>query len=93
MGHHHSKANKSKNTWQIQEAKAKFSQLVHDSTEKGHQIITKNGDPIAVILSIKDYDKIIHPKNSLLNFFKNAPYPEFDLDIQRSKDLPREVEL
>lgn len=46
MRKQHSKANK--NSWQLQEAKAKFSQLVADANKKGHQTITKQGEPIAV---------------------------------------------
>ena len=40
------------NIWQLQEAKAKFSQVVDDAGNMGHQIITKNGVPVAVLISI-----------------------------------------
>lgn len=83
----------SKNIWQIQEAKAKFSQLVEDANLKGYQIITKQGEPVAIMLSIKEFDKITQPKTSFLNFFKKAPCQEIELDIKRLKDLPREVDL
>lgn len=82
-----------KNIWQIQEAKAQFSQLVEDAGKKGIQTITKKGEPIAVLISKKDYDKMIQPKESLLAFFKRAPLQNVDLDIKRSKDLPRDVDL
>ena len=82
-----------KNVWQIQEAKAKFSQLVEDANVKGYQTITKQGEPIAVILSKKEFDKMTQSKTSLINFFKTAPCQEIELNIQRSKDLPREVDL
>ena len=80
-----------KNVWQIQEAKAKFSQLVEDANIKGYQTITKQGEAVAVILSKKEFDKMTQPKMSLLNFFKIAPCQEIELKIQRSKDLPREL--
>lgn len=38
-------------------------------------------------------EKSIQPKISLLEFFKASPYPEMELDTQRSKDLPREIDL
>ncbi len=88
-----SQKHKANNSWQIQEAKAKFSQLVEDATEKGNQIITKNGVAVAVILSIKEFEIITQPKNTLLEFFLNAPCPDVELDTLRSKDLPREVDL
>ena len=79
--------------WQIQEAKAKFSQLVADATNKGYQTITKNGESIAIIMSKKEFDELSQPKMSLLKFFKEAPCPEVELDLQRSKDLPRDIDL
>jgi antitoxin Phd len=94
MKKHHSRENSdNKNIWQIQEAKAKFSQLIEDANIKGYQTITKQGEPIAVILSKKEFDKITQPKTSLLNFFKATPCQEIELNIQCSKDLPRELDL
>lgn len=87
------KEKKDNNVWQIQEAKAKFSQLVADASIKGHQTITKQGKPVAVILSKKEFDKMTHSKTSFLDFFKAAPCQEIELDIRRSKDLPRELDL
>jgi len=34
------------NTWQLQEAKSKFSQLVEDAINKEPQIVTKHGDMV-----------------------------------------------
>lgn len=94
MKRHHTHQNRDHiNVWQIQEAKAKFSQIVEDANVKGHQTITKQGKPVAVILSKKEYDKITKPKTSLLAFFKSAPCQDVDLDIQRQKDLPRDIDL
>lgn len=84
---------KQKNTWQIQEAKAKFSKVVEEATTKGYQVITKNGVPVVVMLSKEEFDKISKPKTSLLDFFRAAPCQDIDLDLQRSKDLPREFDL
>ncbi len=79
--------------WQIQEASAKFSQLMERVKEAGTQVITKRGAPIVVVMSKQRYDELIKPSNSLLDFFEEAPLPEIDLDISRSNDLPREVRL
>lgn len=94
MKKHHSKKSESHgNVWQIQEAKAKFSQLVKDANEHGFQTITKQGEPIAVIISKKEFDEITKPKTSLLDFFKAAPCQDIELDLNRSKDISREIEL
>jgi antitoxin Phd len=84
---------KDTNFWQIQEAKAKFSQLVDDANKKGVQTITKNGEPIAVMISKKEFDKMIHKKESLLCFFKAAPCQEIDIEVPRSGDLSRDIDL
>lgn len=89
----HTRTSKQKNIWQIQEAKAKFSQLIEDASEKGYQTITKKGEPVAVIISKKEFDTMTHPKTSFLSFFKAAPHQEIEFDIQRSQDLPRELDL
>ena len=77
----------------MQEAKAKFSEVVDNATHEGYQIVTKNGEPVVVIISKKEFDGITKPKNSLLEFFKQAPFPETSLDIMRTKDLPRDIDL
>lgn len=89
----HIKKHKHANIWQLQEAKAKFSEVVENASNEGHQIVTKNGQPVVVIISKQEFDKMTQPKDSLLNFFQSAPYPEIDLKIERSKDLPRDIEL
>lgn len=72
MHKHHSRELKSLfNRWQIQEAKAKFSRVIEDAA-KTSQIITKNGEPVAVIISIKEFDRLSKPKASLLEFFKQV---------------------
>lgn len=83
----------SESFWQIQDASAKFSQLVEKVRETGIQIITKRGEPVVVMISKQRYDDLTKPMNSLLDFFNGSPLPEVDLTLSRNKDLPREVEL
>lgn len=78
--------------WQIQDAKAKFSKLI-SSLEKGDQFITYRGEPVAVVISKKRYDELTAPRGSLLDFFKQSPLQEIDIEIERQRDLPREVDL
>ena len=81
------------NIWQLQEAKAQFSQVIKNAQQNGYQIITKQGEPVVVMLSKEEFDTLTQPKSSLLEFFMKAPYPEFELDIERQKDLPRDIDL
>ena len=81
------------NTWQLQDAKSKFSQLVDNAMHDQPQFVTKHGNNAVVVLSFNEYKKIIKPKNDLVTFLRNSPLADIDLDIQRNKDLPREIEL
>lgn len=84
---------KSRKVWQLQEAKAHFSELVAEVERDGYHTITKNGRPVAVIVSKREFEKMRMPGNSLLDFFREAPLSELDLDIERNKDLGRDVVL
>jgi len=85
--------NKKPTIWQFQEAKAKLSKVMDLAQETGMQMIVRNRNEIYVVLSKEKYDNDLQPKTSLLEFFANSPCPEVELDITRSQDLPREVDL
>jgi len=82
-----------KNTWQLQDAKSKFSQLVEKAMLNEPQFVTKYGNNAVVILSFKDYKKITKPQTDLVTFFRNSPLMDTNLDMNRNRDLPREIEL
>lgn len=79
--------------WQLQEAKNKFSEVLNCALSEGPQIITRHGEETAIILSIKDYKKIIKPKSNLVDFLKKSPLQGSKLSLQRSRELSRKVEL
>ena len=43
--------------WQLQEAKAKFSELVQKAIEEGPQTVTRHGKEAVVILSAEEYSE------------------------------------
>ena len=79
--------------WQTQKAKAEFSRLVKEAQEKGDQMISNRQEIVAVLMSKKRYNALTKRPTSLLSFFKKAPLPDVDLEIERAKDIPREVDL
>ncbi|MDQ7075179.1 MAG: type II toxin-antitoxin system Phd/YefM family antitoxin [Gammaproteobacteria bacterium] len=81
------------NTWQLQEAKSRFSQLVEDAMHKEPQIVTKHGDKAVVVLSFEEYTKITKPKTDLVDFLRDSPLAELELETIRDKKLPREIDL
>jgi prevent-host-death family protein len=80
-------------TWQLQDAKNRFSEVVKKALAGGPQIVTKRGVEKVVILSIEEYRKLKQPENGLVEFFKESPLKGEDLDFSRSKDSARKVEL
>lgn len=81
------------NQWQLQEAKNKFSQVINACHDNGPQYVTKHGRITAVILSESDYVKLKTRKNSLGSFLRHSPLVGVNLDINRSKDSARDIEL
>jgi len=79
--------------WQLQEAKAKFSELVDEVLQDGYHTITRNGHPVVVVMSQKEFEKYRKPEDTLIDFFYKAPFPDEDLDLTRDKDLGREIDL
>ncbi|MGV1097828.1 type II toxin-antitoxin system Phd/YefM family antitoxin [Thiovibrio sp. JS02] len=81
------------NHWQLQDAKNKFSNLVDKAQHNGPQVVTKHGKDAVVVLSIDEYKKLIKPKTNLVNFFQTSPLAKEALDLTRSKETPRDIEL
>ena len=81
------------NTWQLQDAKSKFSQLVEKAMVDEPQFVTKHGNNAVVVISFEEYKRITKPKSDLVSFFKNSPLAGVELDFSRNKDLPREIIL
>ena len=79
--------------WQFQDAKAQLSKVMDTVQTTGMQTIIRNRNEVYIILSKEQYEKCISPKDSLLDFFMNAPCPDVDLDITRSQEGIREVDL
>lgn len=80
-------------TWQTKKAKAKFSQLVKASLEKGDQFITFRKKLVAVVISKERYDELTRPKGSLIDFFKEAPLSDVDLDGLKRQAFPRDISI
>lgn len=79
-------------TWKSQDAKAEFSRLVRECSNQD-QLITNREEPVAVVVSKRRYDELTEKAGSLLDFFRNAPLADVEIEIERNKDLPREFEL
>ncbi|MBN4055237.1 type II toxin-antitoxin system Phd/YefM family antitoxin [bacterium AH-315-K03] len=79
--------------WQLQDAKAKFSEVVKLANQEGPQEITMRGQPTAILLSLEDFEKIKGEKPSLVSFLRSSPLVGVDLDLTRDASPAREIEL
>jgi prevent-host-death family protein len=78
--------------WTVAEAKAKFSQVL-DQASAGPQTITRNGRPTAVVVSVKEWERRASRKGTLVQFLTASPLRGSGVRIERSKEIPRDIEL
>jgi prevent-host-death family protein len=50
--------------WSLQDAKAKFSEMVREAQADGPQEITLRGEPVAVVLSSEEYRRLVSPASA-----------------------------
>ncbi len=78
--------------WQVQEAKQRFSELLRAVETGEPQIVTKHGEEIAVVIDIAGYHQLRGETMSFMDYLRGEPTVD-DLPIERSTDLPRDVDL
>ena len=82
------------NKWQLQEAKNRLSEVVRKASDEGPQVITLRGDDAVVVVAADEYARITSkPKDSLVDFLRKSPLSAVALDLERSRDTGRRVEL
>jgi antitoxin Phd len=63
-------------SWQIQEAKQKFSELVRRTLEEGPQVVTKHGEEIVVVVPVEEFRRMSkdgEKKMDFKEFLMSAP--------------------
>jgi len=79
--------------WQLQEAKNRLSRVVEEARRGTPQTITLRGTPAAVVISFEKYQELTRPRSPLSEFFRSSPLHDVELDLERSRDTGREIEL
>ncbi len=75
-------------SWQVQEAKARFSELLETSLAEGPQIVTKRGVETAVLVSIDQWRRLEQMSQPTLKQLLLAPEPQADIPIPpRRRDM------
>jgi len=79
--------------WQLQEAKGHFSQLIKQAASGDAQVVTVHGKPTAVVVSAAEYTRLTQRRGKLSSALLRTDLAAEDLDISRSPDTGRTVEL
>lgn len=79
--------------WQLQEAKARLSEVVKSSQENGPQEISVRGKGTAIVLSKSDYERLRGRRPTLVAFLRRSPLARIKLAIKRDRSPVRDTRL
>jgi len=82
--------------WQLQAAKARFSEVFRLARASGPQVVTRGGRDAVVVIPVEEYDALVaksHQPRSLVEFFRASPLAGLDLKLERDRDPGRDIEL
>lgn len=77
--------------WQIQQAKARFSEMIERALNEGPQTVTRHGKAVAVLVPADEYRRLRTGGGNFKAFLAKAPLQ--GVEIRRSRDTGRVVDL
>lgn len=81
-------------SWQMQEAKARLSEVVKRAQQDGPQDITVHGQSVAIVLSREAFDRLTAAGGSLVDFMRNSPLHGLEeIGFERDTSVTRDVAL
>ena len=81
--------------WVLQDAKARFSELVRRVRSEGPQHVTVHGRDEVVVIAAEEFRRLQGDRSgqSLIDALQASPYPEIDLEPARAPMPVRGVSL
>jgi antitoxin Phd len=82
--------------WQVQTAKARFSEVFRRARAEGPQRITRQGKEGVIMVAEEQYEQLVrksHQPKSLVDFFQQSPLVGVDLNLVRDRDTGRDLKL
>jgi antitoxin Phd len=86
----------SSHRWQLQTAKAQFSEVFRRARSEGPQYVTRQGKEAVVIVPAEEFERLTsraRQPRSLAKFFAESPLAEAGLSLDHKPDYGRKVEL
>jgi len=79
--------------WKLEEAKARFSEVVRQARKEGPQRVTVRGHDAVVVMSVEEFDLLVPgtPRLPFVQFLENLHLA--GLDVDREPDTGRDAEL
>jgi antitoxin Phd len=80
-------------SWHVQDAKARFSEMLEETIRHGPQIVTRRGVETAVLVPIDEWRRLQRSARPTLKDWLLAPKPRFDRLVVRRRKLRRRPAL
>ncbi|MGH6825667.1 type II toxin-antitoxin system Phd/YefM family antitoxin [Methyloceanibacter sp.] len=77
--------------WQVQDAKARFSEMLEASLKDGPQIVTKRGVEKAVLVPVEEWRRLRDAARASLKDLLLAEAPRADIPVPRRGRFKRRV--
>jgi antitoxin Phd len=76
-------------SWQVQDAKARFSELLDATIKKGPQVVTRRGIETAVLVPIEEWRRLQDSARPSLKELLLGPGPRFENLIPERRSFRR----
>jgi antitoxin Phd len=96
MSHPKKRAQLPKMRWQLQTAKAQFSELFRRARSEGPQLVTRQEKEAVVVLPAEEFERLSarsRQPQSLVRFFAESPLAKIKINLKRKREFARKVDL
>ena len=79
-------------SWQLADAKNRFSEVVEKALTEGPQRVSRRGKDVVVVVSAGEFEKLSSKRPSFKEMLLTGPGLD-DLDLSRDTDVGRDIDL
>lgn len=79
--------------WQLGQARTQLSRVLEQAIQDGPQMITQRGKGAVVVIAAEEYRRLASAPDDLVDFFQASPLVGEDLDLERSSEPGRDIDL
>ncbi len=77
----------------VKDAKDNLSEIIRLAESGRPQIIKRHDTEVAVVVSISEWRRSRGKQKTVLEVLRSSPWVGAELDLERSKELPRDIDL